>query len=178
MLFFVSMLFIHVHLSTTCVPDAQGGQKKVTMCESRGFLSNPRNTLVYGCCLEISGFFGDSVVSCDVFLETVLWEDVWLKQTHKRMLWGEQTHSAFWKLPGKRACDALLERTRERTGDFWKEYKYNPTDSGWECGVGSPWHPLLMIWQWSWLMLVFIDWWRSGIGSACRLHPSLFVVTL
>ena len=26
--------------------------------------------------VEMSGFFGDSVVSCDVFLETILWEDV------------------------------------------------------------------------------------------------------
>jgi hypothetical protein len=29
----------------------------------------------------ISGFVGNSAVSCDVFLEAVLYEEVWLKQT-------------------------------------------------------------------------------------------------
>jgi hypothetical protein len=29
--------------------------------------------------MEFSGLFGDSIVSCDVFLEAVLWEDVWLR---------------------------------------------------------------------------------------------------
>ena len=36
--------------------------------------------------VAISGFFGDSVVSCDVFLETVLGEDVLLKQTREDVL--------------------------------------------------------------------------------------------
>ena len=65
----------------------------------------------------ISGFVGDSVVSWDIFLETVSWEDVLLRQTHERMFCWEQTHVVFfWKLPGERACDV------------WKEHKYNPTD--------------------------------------------------
>jgi hypothetical protein len=37
----------------------------------------------------------------------------------------------FWKLPGKRACNALLEQMLGRTFDVWKEYKYNPTDTVW-----------------------------------------------
>lgn len=36
----------------------------------------------------------------------------------------------YGKLPGERACDDLLEGTRERTRGVWKEYKYNSTDSG------------------------------------------------
>jgi len=36
------------------------------------------------CEVEISGFFGDSVMSCDIFLEAVLREDVLLKQTLER----------------------------------------------------------------------------------------------
>jgi hypothetical protein len=38
---------------------------------------HPVPHLVYE--VEIPGFFGDSVVSRDVFLETVLWEDVFAK---------------------------------------------------------------------------------------------------
>jgi hypothetical protein len=29
----------------------------------------------------------------------------------------------FWKLPGKRACDDLLEEMPERTCDVWNRYK-------------------------------------------------------
>jgi hypothetical protein len=36
----------------------------------------------------------------------------------------------FWKLPGKRTCDVLLEQMLERTRDAWKVYIYNATDSG------------------------------------------------
>jgi len=41
--------------------------------------------------VEIPGFFGDSIVSCDVFPEIVLGEDVLLKQTHDIFL------EATWK---------------------------------------------------------------------------------
>lgn len=34
---------------------------------------------------EISGYFGDSVVACDIFQEDVTWEDVLLKETLERM---------------------------------------------------------------------------------------------
>lgn len=49
--------------------------------------------------MEISGFFGDPVVSCDGFQETVFWEGVLLKQTIERM------------------------------HDVWRECEYNPIDS-------------------------------------------------
>ena len=51
--------------------------------------------------MEISGFFGNSVVSCDVFLEAA-----WEKGV------------------------VLLERILHRTHDVWKPYNYNPTDGG------------------------------------------------
>jgi hypothetical protein len=44
----------------------------------------------------------------------------------------------FWKLPGERACDVLLEWMLERTCDVWKGYKYNPTNSGVCSDIGSP----------------------------------------
>jgi hypothetical protein len=49
--------------------------------------------------VDIIGFFEDSVVFCGFFLDVVLPEGVWLRQT--------------------------LERTR----DVWKEYKWYSTDS-------------------------------------------------
>ena len=36
----------------------------------------------------------------------------------------------FWELPGKKACDILLEWMLERTHVVWNGYKYSPTDSG------------------------------------------------
>lgn len=52
--------------------------------------------------MEISGFFVDSVLSCYVFLEAVLWE--------RNMMF-------FWKLSFERAFDALLEQTLEKVRD-------------------------------------------------------------
>jgi hypothetical protein len=54
------------------------------------------------CEVGVSGSIGDSLVSCEVFLETVLWEDVLLKQTHEGMvLWETNTDvfpgAAWWK---------------------------------------------------------------------------------
>jgi hypothetical protein len=69
--------------------------------------------------IEISGFFGDSVVSCDVFLETALWKDVFLLK---------QARSIFLEAAWKGACGGLLEQGLERTCDAWKGYKCNPTD--------------------------------------------------
>lgn len=40
----------------------------------------------------------------------------------------------FWKLPGARACDILLERTLKRT-HIWKGSRYNTTDHGRRCVV-------------------------------------------
>ena len=94
-------------------------------------------------------------MSCNGFLETVLRDDVllkqacggtvFLKQTHARMCFAENQHMVFfWKLPGKRACDVLLEGMLKRTHDAWKVYKDNPTDSGSRCGIGLPCHSLLV----------------------------------
>jgi hypothetical protein len=48
-----------------------------------------------------------------------------------RECFAEIRHAVFfWKLPGERACDVLLEWTLERTRDVCKGYKCNPTDSG------------------------------------------------
>ena len=70
--------------------------------------------------MEISGFCGDWVVSCDVFLEAILWQYVLLKQIPERMLCWEQTHGAFpeavlwkgmWRFAGAdtwEAQDALV----------------------------------------------------------------------
>lgn len=61
--------------------------------------------------VEISGFFVNSVVSHDVFLEAALGEDVLLKQTCER------------------ACDILLKQMFEEVYYAWKEDKWNPTNS-------------------------------------------------
>ena len=38
---------------------------------------------------------------------------------------------SFWTLSCEEgACDVWLEQILERSRDIWKEYKYNPTDSG------------------------------------------------
>lgn len=50
----------------------------------------------------------------------------------------------FWELPGKGACDVSLEQMSERTRDVWHEYKYNPTNNGRQCGIGSLYHSLLV----------------------------------
>lgn len=49
--------------------------------------------------VEIPGFCGNSLVSHDIFLDAVLWEDV------------------------------LLKRMFEKVSDVWKEWKQDPTDS-------------------------------------------------
>lgn len=54
--------------------------------------------------VEISGFFGDLVVSCDAFLKTCV----------MRKCFAENRHIVFfWKLPGKKALDVLLGRARD-----------------------------------------------------------------
>ena len=78
----------------------------------------------------------DSVVSCDVLLETVLWEDVFAEaDTWKDVLLRTNRWWFFWKLPGKRVYDVLLEWLCEKTHDVWKGYKYSPIDSGQCCVV-------------------------------------------
>ena len=79
-----------------------------------------------------------------------------------RECFAENRHVVFfWKLPGKRACDVLLEQMLERTHDVWKGYKYNPTDSG-PCCVTLIWHATLC-----WFSLGFADaglhWWLCEV---------------
>ena len=90
--------------------------------------------------VKIFGFFGDSVVSYDVFFFWKLsYERMFLlKQTHRGCFGENRLMVFFWKLPGKRACDVLLKHTIERTHSVWKGHKYNPTDSRRHSGIGSP----------------------------------------
>jgi hypothetical protein len=53
------------------------------MLEKRFFLKKQKGEYEVG----ISGFLGDSVVSCDVFLETVLLEDVLLSGVFLEAAW-------------------------------------------------------------------------------------------
>jgi hypothetical protein len=57
-------------------------------------------------------------------------------------MFAENRHMVFfWKLPGKGACDVLLEQTLSRTHDVWKQCKYNSEQGH---GIGSPCHSLLV----------------------------------
>jgi len=56
------------------------------------------------------GFFGNSFVSQDVFVEAMLGEDVLLKQTHEK------------------AFDILLEHMLEGGQDVYREHTCNPTE--------------------------------------------------
>ena len=68
----------------------------------------------------------------------------------------ENRHVVFsQKLPGKRTYGVLLQQTLEKTHDVWKGYKYNPTDSGQQCGIGSPCHSAGLCW--AFLILIFTD---------------------
>lgn len=67
--------------------------------------------------MNISAFFGESVVSRDVVLETLM-----------RGCFSENRHMMFfWKLPSEKACEVLLERVLERRCDVW--IRFNSTDS-------------------------------------------------
>lgn len=55
--------------------------------------------------MEVSDFFGHSVMSGDSFLKAVLWEGILLKQTHER------------------AYDVSVKQVLERVHDVCKEYK-------------------------------------------------------
>ena len=61
--------------------------------------------------VEISSLFGKPVVPHDVFLETVLWVDVLLKQTCER------TCNVLLEQTCESTCDVLLEQTCESTCD-------------------------------------------------------------
>ena len=69
--------------------------------------------------MEISGFFGDSIVSCDFFFWKLPYERIIFAVANT---WEDgllRTHVVFfWKKPGKRTCDILLELMLERTYDI------------------------------------------------------------
>jgi hypothetical protein len=111
--------------------------------------------------VKISGFLGDEVVSCDIFLETVLWEDTFAEED----MWEDillRTDFFFWRQPRKRASDVLLKQILERTHDV-KKYiniaQWAVDNTGWHW---SPLHSLLvsigLCWCWSSLMML------GGIG--------------
>jgi hypothetical protein len=67
--------------------------------------------------VEISGFFGYSNVSFDIFLEAVLWEDVLLKKTHGEMLCWEH------------GCGIFLEALWEK--NMWHFARKNTWENMW-----------------------------------------------
>ena len=89
--------------------------------------------------VEISGFFGDSVVSCNVFLETLSWEDVfpkaymWEDVFPKAYMWEDVLlRTDTWCFSGGNLGKGhVLEGLCERACDVRKGYKYNSMDSGW-----------------------------------------------
>ena len=93
----------------------------------------------------------------EVFLETVLWEDVWLK---KDVMF-------FWKLSGERACDVLLEWMLEQTHYVQKQYKENPTDSEWCPCIDSPCNslPVFVGLCWCWPLLSTLLHWFTLLSS-------------
>ena len=74
--------------------------------------------------VDISGFFGYSVVSCDAFLETLFFmRGCFCWSRHMGGCFAKNRHMVFfWRQPGKRVCDVLLERMRERSCDLQKGY--------------------------------------------------------
>lgn len=70
------------------------------------------------------------------FLEIVLWRPVLVRT---------DTWRFFWKLPGERACDVLLEWMPERTYDVCKEYK--STHGGRHSRNSSPCNSWLVFWD-------------------------------
>ena len=83
--------------------------------------------------VEISGFLGDSVLSCYTFYcltRCIFIFFIFLKQTHGRCFADNRHIIFFLKLPGNRAGDVLLEWMLEKTCDVWKGCESNPTNSG------------------------------------------------
>jgi hypothetical protein len=59
--------------------------------------------------VKFSGFFGDSALSCDVFLDVVLGDDVLLKRALENALLRTSTWCLSEKLSCERTCHALPE---------------------------------------------------------------------
>lgn len=108
------------------------------------------------------------------FFWKLYYERMFCWSRHMSGYFAESRHVVFlWKLPGKRACDILLEFILEWIHEVWKGYKYNPTDSGWIVET------LVCLTSLCGSLLGFAvtDWQCCGIESLCLLHWS-FVVTL
>jgi hypothetical protein len=66
--------------------------------------SDPQSPVHYHGCtdlypeVEITGFFGHSLVSCDALLEAVLWKHAWLKHICERIFcWSRHIRGCFAK---------------------------------------------------------------------------------
>lgn len=101
----------------------------------------------------------------------VLWEDVLLKATHERKFCREQTCGIFLEASWRKGSGVLLDQIFERIQDVWKEYTYNPIDTGQCSCIGLPCNTLPVFfdlyWQcWSLLkMMSLLCWQYSCIGS-------------
>lgn len=74
--------------------------------------------------MEISDFSGDSIVSYDLFLKTVLWQDDFGNaDTGENALLRPDN----WCFSGTKACDVFLEWILERTHGIWKMYANSVT---------------------------------------------------
>jgi len=104
--------------------------------------------------VEVFGFFGESVMSCNIFLEPLLWEHVLLR-TDRLYFTGSclvKGHVMF--------CQSGHLREYVMVG---KGVSITQTDSVWQCGIGLPCHFLLVFVRLCWwpvelvLRAFFID---------------------
>ena len=101
----------------------------------------------------------------------------------------------FWKLPGKGACDVLLDQMLDMCShDTWEGYKYNSTDNGWSCVVlahGNTlcWSPLhfaalfdQVVYYWFTLPSLLITIWQDFVERNAPRNfwwcPSSFLLLL
>jgi len=115
----------------------------IGMLLNKGHESTVSLHLVYE--VEISGFFEDSVVSCDPFLETLM-----------RGCFAKNRHVVFsGSCLEKKTCNIFLEQMPERCLDVWKGYKYNLTYT--VIRVDWATFPLFAGLLWALLTLIFAD---------------------
>lgn len=79
--------------------------------------------------VEISGFFGNSVVPCNVLLEAILWKHVLMKQTHERACdVFFQSRCFRWYMMFRRSEKGTLQTVNEALV--------------WQCHATPPWSSL------------------------------------
>lgn len=110
--------------------------------------------------MEISSFIGNSVVTCNIFLENVM-RDYICWSIHVGGCLAKNRHVMFfWRHSGKRECIVFLQQTLDRIHDIGKEYKYTQQTMN-----NARWHwyglPFFSDHHWALLTLVFVDgsWW-------------------